>query len=173
MDDCFAGMTINQRIQHRHEVLKQTPDQIAIAENRSLIHICNIINNHYPPNKRNRDHKWLGDPGHDGHVCTSPEETRKWRYEEIRLRRYGLTEARYVDMLEDQDYKCLICAKDITKNPAIDHIPNTDPIKVRGILCYGCNTALGKLQDDPRILLRAIRYIIWNEPVKALDDSIT
>lgn len=44
---------------------------------------------------------------------------------------------------------------------AIDHNHKTG--QVRGILCGHCNQALGKLQDDPNIVIRAAEYLSFYE----------
>ncbi|WP_190140923.1 MULTISPECIES: endonuclease domain-containing protein [Streptomyces] len=38
----------------------------------------------------------------------------------------------------------------------VDHTPDTG--KVRGVRCINCNSALGKLRDDPVAMRRAIAY---------------
>jgi hypothetical protein len=71
-------------------------------------------------------------------------------------RRYGLSWNRYQEMLEEQQGRCKIC-RDIMKRPAIDHCHKTG--KVRGLLCDGCNFAIGLLKDDPEIVDRAAAYL--------------
>ncbi|WP_354603289.1 endonuclease domain-containing protein [Streptomyces panacea] len=41
----------------------------------------------------------------------------------------------------------------------MDHCHETG--RVRGVLCFNCNSAIGKLGDDPDTLRRAIAY--WRE----------
>ena len=60
-------------------------------------------------------------------------------------------------MLADQDGKCAICTKPFPGRIAIDHDHRTG--RVRGLLCTSCNTGIGKLGDDPELLLRAISYL--------------
>ena len=76
--------------------------------------------------------------------------------------RYGLTEAQFLQMLEDQNGICAICGAEsglLTRKAklAIDHDHATGAI--RGLLCMSCNTALGNLRDDPALLRAAADYI--------------
>ncbi len=56
---------------------------------------------------------------------------------------------------------CEICKKEFTinnnKDKHIDHCHTSK--KIRGILCFNCNTALGKFRDDSKLLLEAIKYL--------------
>ena len=71
---------------------------------------------------------------------------------------YGITLADYDAMLEEQDGCCAICKTDTIKGRfAIDHCHKTG--KVRGLLCFDCNTGIGKLKDDPSLLLTAYEYL--------------
>ncbi|MGW4159353.1 endonuclease domain-containing protein [Streptomyces sp. NPDC004788] len=48
------------------------------------------------------------------------------------------------------------------KAPAahVDHCHETG--RVRGVVCFNCNSAIGKLGDDPDVLRRAIAYLEGN-----------
>lgn len=71
------------------------------------------------------------------------------------IRTYGLTVSEVDRLLESQGGTCAICCT----SPAVhvDHDHSTG--KVRGILCFRCNAALGQFGDDPRVLRRAARYL--------------
>lgn len=51
---------------------------------------------------------------------------------------------------------CAICGR-TDRKLHIDHCHTTG--RVRGLLCSGCNTALGKFRDSERILLSAVEYL--------------
>ena len=58
---------------------------------------------------------------------------------------------------------CAICGKKQVNNGArrvmiMDHDHATG--KFRGILCSGCNTAIGQLKDDPKLVERALKYLL-------------
>ncbi|WP_414170824.1 endonuclease VII domain-containing protein [Streptoverticillium reticulum] len=73
-------------------------------------------------------------------------------------RTYGITEAQRDEMITAQAGVCCICLS----APAVhvDHCHETD--KVRGVLCFNCNSALGKLRDDVGAMRRAIAYLEGN-----------
>ncbi|WP_326670092.1 endonuclease VII domain-containing protein [Streptomyces canus] len=70
-------------------------------------------------------------------------------------RHYGLTEAERDEMVASQVGLCVICLK----APAVhvDHCHKTG--RVRGVLCFNCNSAIGKLGDDPDAVRRAAAYL--------------
>jgi len=74
-----------------------------------------------------------------------------------RLRKYGLTKDSYQNLLEKQNNLCVICTKEFTTTPHVDHDHSTG--KVRGLLCYPCNSGLGQFEDDIDRLKRAIKYL--------------
>ena len=58
-------------------------------------------------------------------------------------------------MLDAQDGVCAICQTAPAAH--VDHDHETG--KVRGMLCFRCNAALGQLGDDPLVVRRAARYL--------------
>ena len=64
----------------------------------------------------------------------------------------------YNTLLRQQYGVCAICGDPPGKRKfAIDHDHKTD--KVRGLLCFKCNVAVGFLRDDPNLMLCASKYI--------------
>lgn len=75
-----------------------------------------------------------------------------------RLRMYGLSEESFNALLKEQRGQCAICLGPFNrKGPQIDHCHTHG--HVRGLLCTLCNTALGKMRDDPERLRRAAAYV--------------
>jgi hypothetical protein len=81
-------------------------------------------------------------------------------------RLYGITLNQYNELLESQNGACAICGKRETatgtysnkiRSLAVDHNHVTG--KIRGLLCYDCNTSLGKFKDNIKILQSAINYL--------------
>lgn len=81
------------------------------------------------------------------------------------IRKYGITLADYAGLLADQDGACAIC-KTLSPGGAHDHRFHVDHCydtgRVRGLLCFDCNTAIGKFNDDPDMLTVAINYLRSN-----------
>ena len=76
---------------------------------------------------------------------------------------YGISVEDYERMLEEQDGGCHICGKKPEGRALdIDHDHATG--KVRGLLCSNHNRALGLLNDDIKLMLRSVEYM-----VKSLD----
>ena len=73
-------------------------------------------------------------------------------------RRYGLTEAERDQLIASQGGVCCIClAAPATQ---VDHCHETG--RVRGVLCFNCNSGLGLLRDDPEAMDRAADYLEGN-----------
>lgn len=86
-----------------------------------------------------------------------PERKRKWTLSS----RYGITESDFDAMLERQDSLCGICHKSM-KRVCIDHDHKT--YKVRGLLCHGCNIALGHV-EKVGFLPAALAYLDLHKEV--------
>lgn len=78
--------------------------------------------------------------------------------------RLGLSLDDYDQLYAQQNGKCAICNLPESKilhgrvtNLSLDHCHLTG--KVRGLLCYSCNTGIGKLKDDPNLLVAAAIYL--------------
>ncbi|WP_399923176.1 endonuclease VII domain-containing protein [Streptomyces kanamyceticus] len=71
---------------------------------------------------------------------------------------YGITEAERDELIGSQKGLCVICLE----APAVhvDHCHETG--KVRGVLCFNCNSGIGKLGDDPDKTRRATAYLEGN-----------
>jgi hypothetical protein len=80
---------------------------------------------------------------------------------------YGITPADYYRMLAEQNGCCNLCGSD---NPnsrgykhlkdamfCIDHSHSTK--KVRGLLCTGCNRAIGLIKDNPQTAINMAEYL--------------
>ncbi|WP_439673914.1 endonuclease VII domain-containing protein [Embleya sp. MST-111070] len=81
-------------------------------------------------------------------------------------RKYGMTEADYRVMLADQMGVCPICQS--TRPEHVDHDHETG--RVRAVLCFNCNAALGMFKDRPDALRRAATYvegIVWKPTLVA------
>ena len=74
------------------------------------------------------------------------------------LKRFGWTVADYTALHDLQAGKCALCSRvPVGRRLHLDHDHETN--EVRGILCAGCNVALGNLGDSIEGLERAIAYL--------------
>lgn len=93
-----------------------------------------------------------------------PEWHREWRAKNRRacaINRikymFGVTKEEATDLYDRSLGNCDVCGgKDEFRNLNIDHCHKTD--KIRGVLCHGCNIALGLLRDDPVRIHRLADY---------------
>jgi len=84
-------------------------------------------------------------------------------------RRYGITMAEVDAMIADQGGMCAVCSG---KPEHVDHDHKTS--RVRGILCFNCNQALGNVRDNPEVLQGLIDYLADATPTDftAFQESI-
>ena len=76
---------------------------------------------------------------------------------------YGITFEEYMEMMNSQNGKCVICKDKLImerRGIHIDHCHNTD--KVRGLLCNNCNAGLGFFKENKESLRNAIQYLEKN-----------
>lgn len=71
------------------------------------------------------------------------------------IRRYGITEDDFDEMFAAQGGVCAICRE--AKAEHVDHDHATG--KVRGLLCFNCNGALGQFRDRTDLMIRAVGYL--------------
>lgn len=90
-------------------------------------------------------------------------DSKKRRQRDYTLRsRYSITLEQFEEMLHKQGYRCLICECKVKLELfGVDHCHVTG--KVRGILCRACNAGLGHFKDNPKVVARALLYLLDNE----------
>ena len=73
---------------------------------------------------------------------------------------YGISEEKYDDMYIEQGGRCGICGihqSSLKIRFAVDHCHKMNVN--RGLLCRKCNLLLGNANDNPKILMNAIKYL--------------
>ena len=79
------------------------------------------------------------------------------------LQKYGVDADSYLALLRSQDHSCGICKEPLVmqgqaaKSACVDHCHTTK--KVRGLLCFHCNRALGLFKDSVPALQSVIDYL--------------
>jgi len=87
-----------------------------------------------------------------------PDRYLKYYKTSNRRKNYNLEPHEYDKLIQDANNLCMICKSPPgRKSLNIDHDHKTG--KVRGLLCHGCNTAIGLMKDDVNILTKAIKYL--------------
>ena len=85
------------------------------------------------------------------------------KYREGNLKKnYGISLAEYEQILAAQGGRCKICGSNGSgskkgKNLFVDHCHSTK--QIRGLLCHGCNAAIGLMKEDTLRLHQAIEYL--------------
>lgn len=106
--------------------------------------------------------------GHKIHKEYDKRRPRESKRDEQLRTKFGITLEQYEDLLLKQEFKCAICGKvadvNVTRDKmkwqrslSVDHCHSTG--KIRGLLCWHCNTGIGKLGDTVDGLMRAVRYL--------------
>ena len=70
-------------------------------------------------------------------------------------RRYGITAADFDRMFAEQGGLCAICEEAPAAH--VDHCHETN--RVRGLLCFNCNGALGQFRDRTDLMVKAVAYL--------------
>ena len=85
------------------------------------------------------------------------KEQQRWAHIK---RTYGISQAEYEEILEEQHGCCAICKRHHTefdRNLAVDHDHQT--LEVRGLLCQWCNQRLLGRHRDPDLFRAAAEYL--------------
>ena len=131
--------------EHAHKDLTQLDETRVLSE-------CSVDGCHNPvrqPIKRN-------DTGRYRYYNTC-QQCNNYRH------KYNMSCTEVAAIKAEQNNKCAICCKELTWNntdadaAAIDHDHTTG--KVRGLLCFHCNRALGMFNDDIGVISNAIKYL--------------
>jgi len=105
-----------------------------------------------PERRRDSARKWR-----DKNKDKVRQSSLAWYYRN-RHHAYGLTDIDYAEMFVGQNGVCAICGRPPKKKRLfVDH--DHDSGRVRGLLCWRCNTAIGLLHDDTDTIKSAINYL--------------
>ncbi|MFJ3924247.1 endonuclease VII domain-containing protein [Streptomyces sp. NPDC090022] len=144
---CVAEYCARRYRARREAEGKEVRERIEVPEGHKLCRACGEIKPHSEWHRRNS--------APDG-LATRCKACRKplMRADHLK-RKYGLTEAERDRMIAAQGGVCIICLR----APAVhvDHCHKTG--RVRGVLCFNCNTGLGLLKENPDRIRRAIQYL--------------
>lgn len=106
------------------------------------------------------------------YTCQPVGGDRKNTYRNKHMKRsYGITLYEYNEIYKSQNGCCKLCEAPVDftgsdlrdgnkrerREPCLDHCHTSG--KVRGILCFHCNTALGHVNDDISLLEKMVEYL--------------
>jgi Recombination endonuclease VII len=109
-------------------------------------------------------HRWCNACRSDYNKTRYVSDTHLARSKNLK-RMYGITPGQYQQMFQDQNGVCAACGQPETaidartgkvSNLAVD--PNHTTGEVRALLCRGCNTAYGQLNEDPERIRLLLKY---------------
>ena len=96
-------------------------------------------------------------------LANKERQTDYYRRRNLR-QRFGMTLEQYNQMFQEQNGCCLTCGVHQSEVKHVFHVDhNHETGKVRGILCFRCNAALGNLGDNVDTLKAMIKYLEANE----------
>ncbi|MFE0383517.1 endonuclease VII domain-containing protein [Streptomyces bungoensis] len=125
-------------------------EKVDVPEGYKLCRACGEVKPHT---------EWHRNATASDGLSTRCKACRAVRSREDHLKRqYGITEAERDELIVSQGGVCCIC---LAAPPAhVDHCHNTG--RVRGVLCFSCNAALGQFKDQPEAIRRAAAYVEGN-----------
>ncbi|MER7046317.1 endonuclease VII domain-containing protein [Streptomyces jumonjinensis] len=147
---CVAEYSAVYYRRRREAIGKTVREKVDVPPGRKLCRACGEIKPHSDWHRNAR--------ASDG-LSTRCKACRAVRGRADHLKRqYGITVAERDGMVADQMGICCICLAAPAAH--VDHCHKTG--KVRGVLCFNCNSAIGKLGDNPDTVRRAAAYLEGN-----------
>ena len=144
---------------------------------RTACRICNknnkvYLKEYYERRKASGEHKAY----RDKNVDKIRQQSRDWHKDNpekskantlrSKYARYGLSVEQYNAMVESQNGACAICERVPSDSLQIDHDHSCCSENarscgecVRGLLCRNCNSMLGYINDDQKVLENGIAYL--------------
>jgi hypothetical protein len=83
-------------------------------------------------------------------------------------RKYGITVADYERMLEEQNGGCRICGRQPPDGMSLHVDHDHESNKVRGLLCFQCNNAIGLFEEQYELFQKAANYLDRDEELAGL-----
>ncbi|MFF7644529.1 endonuclease domain-containing protein [Streptomyces canus] len=145
--ECVAQYSAAHYRRRREAMGKSVREHVDVPDGHKLCRTCGEVKPHSD---------WHRNSTASDGLSTRCKACRAVQGRQDHLKReYGLTEAERDEMVASQMGLCVICLK----APAVhvDHCHKTG--RVRGVLCFNCNSAIGKLGDDPDAVRRAAAYL--------------
>ncbi|MEU0964512.1 endonuclease VII domain-containing protein [Streptomyces sp. NPDC005917] len=148
--ECVAEYSAAHYRRRRGAIGKIVREKAEVPEGHKLCRACGEVKPH---------REWHGNATASDGLSTRRKACRSARGRQDHLKRQcGITEAEREELIASQGGVCCICP---SAPPAhVDHCHKTG--RVRGVLCFSCNAALGQFKDQPEAIRRAAAYVEGN-----------
>ncbi|MBL1085243.1 endonuclease VII domain-containing protein [Streptomyces actinomycinicus] len=148
--ECVAEYSAAHYRRRREALGKPVRERVDVPAGHKLCRMCGEIKPHS---------EWHRNATASDGLSTRCKACRAALGREDHLRRsYGLTKAERDALIASQGGVCCICLAAVPAH--VDHCHETG--RVRGVLCFSCNAALGQFKDQPEAIRRAAAYVEGN-----------
>ncbi|MFD5836918.1 endonuclease VII domain-containing protein [Streptomyces collinus] len=145
--ECVAKYSAAHYRRRREAVGKPVRERVDVPAGYKLCRTCGEIKPHS---------EWHRNATASDGLSTRCKACRAVQGRQGHLRRqYGITEAERDGLIASQAGVCCICLSAVPEH--VDHCHKTG--RVRGVLCFSCNAALGQFKDRPDAIRRAAAYV--------------
>ncbi|MEW2811425.1 endonuclease VII domain-containing protein [Streptomyces massasporeus] len=145
--ECVAKYSAAHYRRRREAMGKPVRDRVEVPAGHKLCRTCGEIKPHS---------EWHRNATASDGLSTRCKACRAVQGRQGHLKRqYGITEAERDGLIASQGGVCCICLSALPEH--VDHCHKTG--RVRGVLCFSCNAALGQFKDRPDAIRRAAAYV--------------
>lgn len=145
--ECVAEYSAAHYRRRREAVGKPVREKVDVPAGHKLCRTCGEVKPHS---------EWHRNATASDGLATRCKACRAERGRQDHLKRqYGITEAERDELIASQGGVCCICLAAAPEH--VDHCHKTG--RVRGVLCFSCNAALGQFKDRPDAIRRAAAYV--------------
>lgn len=145
--ECVAKYSAAHYRRRREAMGKPVRDRVEVPAGHKLCRTCGDIKPHS---------EWHRNATASDGLSTRCKACRAVQGRQGHLKRqYGITEAERDGLIASQGGVCCICLSALPEH--VDHCHKTG--RVRGVLCFSCNAALGQFKDRPDAIRRAAAYV--------------
>lgn len=145
--ECVAEYSAAHYRRRREAMGKSVREKVEVPAGHKLCRTCGEMKPHS---------EWHRNATASDGLSTRCKACRAVRGRRDHLKRqYGITEAERDQLIASQGGVCCICLSAPAAH--VDHCHNTG--RVRGVLCFSCNAALGQFKDRPDAIRRAAAYV--------------
>ncbi|MER6144365.1 endonuclease VII domain-containing protein [Streptomyces sparsogenes] len=148
--ECVAEYSAAHYRRRREAMGKPVREKVDVPAGHKLCRTCGEIKPHS---------EWHRNATASDGLSTRCKACRAVQGRQGHLKRaYGMTEAERDALVASQAGVCCICLS--AQAAHVDHCHEKG--RVRGVLCFSCNAALGQFKDRPDVIRRAATYLEGN-----------